>query len=210
MDRRLGGSRFAVVLVALGALLPALAQPLPVAASTSGTLFGLGPTTIVKVDPASGASTLFADLPIRPDVSPFQSFNALVSDPARHRLFTLRTAFSSDFSTAYYNLITVDSQSAALTVGPDMESGITDMVYDPSSGALFGQTNMCCPFEFVRIDPVTGAQTTVGDIPGVQPLRMAIAPAKRAVYFATESFVRHFNRVASAPAQETDLFAGLR
>jgi LmbE family N-acetylglucosaminyl deacetylase len=28
--------------------------------------------------------------------------------------------------------------------------------------------------------------------------------------FSTESFVRHFNRVAAAPAQETDLFAGLR
>jgi LmbE family N-acetylglucosaminyl deacetylase len=28
--------------------------------------------------------------------------------------------------------------------------------------------------------------------------------------FATESFIRHFNRVAAAPAQETDLFAGLR
>ncbi|MQY25487.1 PIG-L family deacetylase [Nocardia aurantia] len=28
--------------------------------------------------------------------------------------------------------------------------------------------------------------------------------------FATESFVRHFNRVDAAPAQETDLFAGLR
>ncbi|GAA5055095.1 PIG-L family deacetylase [Nocardia callitridis] len=32
----------------------------------------------------------------------------------------------------------------------------------------------------------------------------------RQTIFGTETFIRHFNRVTAAPAQETDLFAGLR
>ena len=184
-SRRILGFLAAVSL----SLVPATSQPLSVAASGGGTLFGLGPSAVVKVDPATGSLTPFASLPLRPNSSPLQSFGGLVSDAIGHRLFTNRVAYSGDFSTAYYNLVTINSQTAAVTIGPNMVSGITDMVYDPSSGSLFGQTNMCCPFEFVRIDPATGAQTRIGDVPGVQPLRMTIAPNKHEVYFATESFI---------------------
>jgi hypothetical protein len=174
---------------AIGMAVLPFGQPVTASAATTGTLFALSQATVYKVDPASAALTLFAALPLRPNSSPFESFGGLVSDPVGHRLFTNRFAYSADFSTAFYNLITVDSQSAAVTVGPDMASGITGMVYDPSSGSLFGQTNMCCPFQFVRIDPLTGVQTHVADIPGVQPLGMVDVPSRHSVYFATESFV---------------------
>ena len=39
---------------------------------------------------------------------------------------------------------------------------------------------------------------------------LRMPPELQQAMFATESFVRHTNRVAAAPAQETDLFAGLR
>ncbi|MEC3914863.1 PIG-L family deacetylase [Nocardia sp. CDC160] len=50
------------------------------------------------------------------------------------------------------------------------------------------------------------AHASQGD--SVPFLRM---PAEiRNAMFATETYVRHYNRITSAPAQETDLFAGLR
>ncbi len=39
---------------------------------------------------------------------------------------------------------------------------------------------------------------------------LRMPPEMQQMMFSTESFVRHLNRVAAAPAHETDLFAGLR
>lgn len=192
--------RLAVTLVAGGslALSVAVAQTAVAEASAAGTLFGLGGrSSIITIDPASGASSTFVNLPT---VSGFPgaSYNALASDAAGHRLFTVRSVFEQlpdpPFFNTTFQLVTVNTKDSTATpsVSPDMASGIIQLVFDPSTQSLFGQTNTftnTSPFQLVRIDPATGAQTHVADIPGVVPLKMAVAPDKHALYFATESFV---------------------
>ena len=192
--------RLAATVLAGGslALSVAIAQPAVAGAAGTGTLFGLGGrSSIITIDPATGASSTFVNLPTV-NTFPGASYNALASDAAGHRLFTVRSVFEQlpnpPFITTTYQLVTVNTKDPTATpsVSPDMTSGITQLVFDPSTTSLFGQTNTftnTSPFQLVRIDPVTGAQTHVADIPGVQPLKMAVAPAQHALYFATESFV---------------------
>jgi len=188
MLKKLSRRAFGLIVAASMAVLPALVQPVATAAAGAGTLFALGPTTIAKVDPATGAVTTFATLAL-PSGFPGPSLVGLASDAAGHRLFVSETTFSPDFSTVTYQLVTVDTQTAAVSTSPGMAQGITALVYDPASGSVIGQANMCCPFQLVRIDPTTGVQTHLADMPGVQPLGLVEAPAKHAIYFATETFV---------------------
>jgi FIMAH domain-containing protein len=170
------------------AAVPLAAGPAPAAAAAStGTLFGMGLSTIYKIDTSTGALSPFTTLPPIPPTQMNQSFNGLASDPIGHRLFTVRSSVSSDFSTQFYDLVTVDTQTGAATVSPDMAQGAPELAFDTSSGALFGVTNFCCPFRLVRIDPVTGAQTHIADLPGVQESNIAIAPSKHAIYMLSES-----------------------
>jgi hypothetical protein len=180
-------TRLAVVAVGL---LPLLGQPVTAAASSStGTLFGIDQTNVYKIDTTTGALAAFTALPPIPPTQMNPSFNGLASDPIGHRLFTVRSAISPDFSTQFYDLVTVDTQSGAVSVSPDMAQGAPELAYDASSKTLFGITNSCCPFQLVRIDPVTGAQTHIADLPGVQESNLAIATSKHAIYTLSESFV---------------------
>ncbi len=183
MLQRLTARALALSLVAL----PLFAQPLTATAdSAAGRLFGLGPSEILTIDPATGTTAKLADLP-QVNVFPGAFFNNLASDAAGHHLFTSRTYYGEDF-TPHYQIVTVDTTSATTSLSGDMPSGVTFLLYDRSSASLFGQTNMCCPFQLVRIDPANGAQTHVADIPGIQPLGMAAAPDRHALYFPTEDF----------------------
>jgi len=185
-SRRVFG--LAVVFSAL--LLQLALQPIPAAAATNtGTLVGMNRTAVYKIDTTSGALTAFAALPPPPPTQMLPSFNGLASDPIGHRLFAVRSSISSDFSAQFYDLVTIDTQSAAVSVSPDMAQGAPELAYDTSANALFGITNSCCPFQLVRIDPVTGVQTHIADLPGVQESNMAVAPSKHAIYMSSESFV---------------------
>lgn len=181
---------FGLAIVLSAALVQLAVQTVPAAAATNtGTLFGMNPTAIYKIDTTTGALTTFAPLPAPPPTQFLPSFNGLASDPIGHRLFAVRSSMSLDFSTQFYDLVTIDTQSAAVSVSPDMAQGAPELAYDASSKALFGITNFCCPFQLVRIDPVTGVQTHIADLPGVQESNMAIAPTKHAIYMTSESFV---------------------
>jgi hypothetical protein len=181
---------FSLAAVFSVALVQLALQAVPAAAATNtGTLFGMNGTAIYKIDTTSGALTAFAPLPPPPPTQMLPSFNGLASDPTGHRLFTVRSSASLDFSTQFYDLVTIDTQSAVVSVSPDMAQGAPELAYDTSSKALFGVTNFCCPFQLARIDPVTGAQTHIADLPGVQESNMAIAPSKHAIYMLSESFV---------------------
>jgi hypothetical protein len=178
-----------VIVVVAVSVMPLLGQPGPVQAATStGTLYGLGPSSVVTIDPTTGSTATFAQLP-QIDTPPGAFFNNLVSDAAGHRLFTQRGFFGDppDFM-PHFQIVTIDTSTAGTSLSNDMASGVTSLVYDPNSGSLFGQTNMCCPFQMVRIDPATGVQTHVADIPGVQPLGMVLVPSRHSIYFATEDF----------------------
>jgi hypothetical protein len=190
MGRTASRRVFSLAVVFSAAQLQLALQPVPAAAaSDTGTLFGMNGTSVYKIDTTTGALTAFAALPPPPPTQILPSFNGLASDPIGHRLFSVRSSISSDFSTQFYDLITIDTQSAAVSVSPDMAQGAPELAYDTSSKALFGVTNSCCPFQLVRIDPVTAVQTHIADLPGVQESNMAIAPSKHAIYMLSESFV---------------------
>jgi ribosomal protein L14 len=175
-------------LVAIGvAVLPALLQPLPTAASSGGTLFGMNLTGVYKIDTTTGALSVFAPLPPPPPTQFLPSFNGLASDPIGHRLFAVRSSMSLDFSAQHYDLVTIDTQTAAVSVSADMAQGAPELAYDPTSKELFGVTNFCCPFQLVSIDPATGVQTHIVDLPGVQESNLAVAPSKHAIYMLSES-----------------------
>src|SRR5260370_1058577 len=143
------------------ALVQLALQPFQAAAATdTGTLFGMNGTAVYRIDTTTGALTAFAPLPPPPPTQMLPSFNGLASDPVGHRLFTVRSSASLDFSTQFYNLVTVDTQSAAVSVGPDIARGAPELAYDTSSGTLFAKS-FCCPSVLLTVDPVTGAETTV-------------------------------------------------
>jgi hypothetical protein len=181
---------FGVVLALSVAFLPTLMQPAVAAASTTGSLFALGPSIVAKADPTTGVLTTFANLPLPPRTGPAPTFNGLASDPVGHRLFVARTAYCDPTLTCVtHQLITIDSRTAAISISPDMGQAIGDLVFDTSSGILYGHNQVCCPFTVLRIDPATGTLTHVADLPGVQQSLMAVAPSKHAIYMQTESFV---------------------
>jgi len=182
-------SRFAMV--AIAALSLAWQAAPAAAAATSGTLFGLGPRSVLTIDPATGASSTFVGLPTV-DAFPGASFSSLTSDARGHRLFTERTVYAQQPDGtlgASYQIVTINTAdaTAAPSVSADMASGVTQLGYDASSGTLYGQTNMY-PFELVGIDPSTGVETHVADLPGLQPLFMAVAPGKHTIYMPIEDF----------------------
>jgi hypothetical protein len=171
------------------ALMPLVVQPLAAGAATTGTLFALSQGTVYKADPSTGALTAFATLPVTPPTQPAPSFGGLASDPVGHRLFVQRmTASDFTFTTVSFQILTVNTKTAAVSVSPDMAQGLTDLAFDTSTGSLFAETNFCCPFQVVRVDPATGVQTHVADLPGVQDFPMAVAPARHALYLTVESF----------------------
>lgn len=207
--------------VAAAILLPLAAQPSPaVAASGTGTLFGLGPSSILTIDPVSGTGSTFVDLP-RVDTFPGASFYGLASDAPGNRLFTERTVYAQqDDGTigASYQIVTVNTAdpTAAPSVSADMASGVTQLAFDASSGTLYGQTNMY-PFQLVSIDPSSGAQTHVAELPGLQPLLMAVAPGKHTIYVPIEDFsqfpavntIATIDTTTGAVAQSAPMAAGI-
>ena len=77
MPRKPGWRRVWILVAASVAGLPALLQPLPVAASSTGTLFGvtgLDRSTVSSIDLGTGAVTPIAQLGLPPD------FNAQVTN----------------------------------------------------------------------------------------------------------------------------------
>lgn len=119
--------------------------------ASSGTLYGIsGDKWIVRVDPATGAMTNLAAVT--------GDYFDMVVAPASHTLYIL----SRTNGTTATRLLTMDTLANVATVGPLFTPAVRALVYDTSLGALFGLT-FCCPSGLVRIDPVSGAGTAVGN-----------------------------------------------
>jgi hypothetical protein len=190
--------RRGLLLGALAALAAALIQPLPAAAATTGTLFGIVFQPIpgvARIDPVSGTTTLLADLSLPPG-HPSPGFSAgLVDDPTSHRLFLVRVVL--DFTLPPPNnttsqLVTVDSRTGAMTV-QTLSQGLAGLAFDPSTGTLFGVTaGNCCPntlpISIVRVDPSTGAETSFASVTGDAIGLMSVDPASHSIYATSDSF----------------------
>ncbi len=184
--------RLGFLVGALVGAAPALFQPLPAAASSTGTLFGIDirRPAVVKIDSSSGALSPLANLSL-PSGQPAPGFSdSMVDDPATHRLFLVRVVF--DFSafppTITDQLVTVNSQTGALTVSPGLAHPVTSLAFDTSTGTLLGFTGDCCPNQIVSINPTTGVLTHIADVIGNSFSFMAFSPSAHSLYLDSESF----------------------
>jgi hypothetical protein len=199
---------------------PLLLQPLPAAAATTGTLFALlnSPLSIATVDPASGALTQLADLSL-PDGLGGGYNPTMADDPTNHRLFLDRTLvdLSVDPIAITHQLVTIDSVSGAVSASP-LDHDLSGLVFDPSTGTLFGFTAECCPAQIVTVDPGTGAETHVADLTGESFSLMALAPTTHSIYLDSESFASNpptdtiltVNTATGVVSQSPDLTTGTR
>jgi sugar lactone lactonase YvrE len=122
-----------------------------IAFSPSGTLFGVTPTDLYRIDPDTAASAFVGSLGV-------DGSNALEFD-LNGTLFMAMTNSTL--------LRTVDTITGATTVVGDMGvSSSGDLAFDPSSGNLFLSTPLLTSVtdELYRVNPSTAASTKVGDI----------------------------------------------
>ncbi len=185
------------------ALLPVLLQPLPAAASPTGTLFAItGSQSLVQVNPGAGTFSTVGNLNT-PD-SP-QSV-ALASDPATHRLFAMRTSGP----TFTQNLLTIDSRTGTILASPQFTSLATQsLVFDTSSNTLFGFTGLA----IVSVDPATAVTTTVATVAtsfGPFVYSLALDSQSHTIYLSQEdvSGFTRTTRILSVSTQGGSLSTG--
>src|SRR5713226_2106419 len=185
MPRKPGWRRVWILVAASVEALPELIQPLPVAASSTGTLFGvtgLDRSTVSSIDLGTGAVTPIAQLGLPPD------FNAqvtnLTGDAATHRIFALRLSVivpppPANF-TMIFEILTIDGQSHAVIADTPVNAPIGDIQFDPLANTMYALV----PSGFqgangvVRVDLSTGAISPVASIgpPGPFSDSMVLAP----------------------------------
>jgi hypothetical protein len=150
--------RAVLIGAAVSMAVPALLQPATAVAANAGpTLFAVfGESHVVKLDPATGATTQLADLS-----APFPgaALGDLVSDPSTHTLYSQRAAFvaASPPVPPTLQMVSINTQTGTFSMSPVMPDRV-GLAIDQSSHSIFGLTS-CCPVEIVRIDPASGVET---------------------------------------------------
>src|SRR5260370_6179244 len=171
MPRKPGWRRFWILVAASVAGLPALLQPLPVAASSPATVSGvagLAGSTVSSIDLGTGAVTPIAQLGLPPD------FNAqvtnLTGDAATHRIFALRLSVivpppPANF-TMIFEILTIDSQSHAVIADTPVNGPIGYIQYDSVANTLYAlvPSGLQGPNECARVALITGALSPVASI----------------------------------------------
>jgi FIMAH domain-containing protein len=197
MTRKPALRRVWIVVAASIAALPALLQPLPVAASSTGTLFGIDirRPAVVSIDPSTGVSSPVADLSLAAGQPAPGFMDTMASDPATHRVFLVRNVFdfSNGFPTITNQLITADTTGKGiLNVSLGLGHPVTSLAFDTSTGTLLGFTGDCCPNQIVSINPANGALTHIADVIGDSFSFMAFSPSTHSIYVDSESFALPF------------------
>jgi hypothetical protein len=189
-----------LVAVAVAAL-PLLAQPLPAAATSTGTLFaitGINQNELSRIDPGTGVVTDIEDL-AGADQGQVVS---LTGDPATHRLFAIRTTMTP---LIFKNeLLTIDSQFNVV-VSSSTSVPAWQIQFDPSSGNLYGLAHDATGIVIDSLEPTTGASTTVASLGQTSDiLGMAVAPGLNTIY------VNDFSLGMGSPASSRILTVNLQ
>ena len=167
-------------------LSPALAQDVPSDLAFdpgSGDLLGISgnqaPQRVVRIDPVTGAITHVADL-----VGQFVGRFAYAS--ATRTLYVPIQEIVG--SSALNVVVAVDTQAGSVSQSPGMIVPINQLVYDSSSGALFGEGGF--PTSIYRIDIGTGGQTLVAPVVGSGFFAqvLAIDSASHTIFAKTDDF----------------------
>jgi hypothetical protein len=119
--------------------------------NSSSSLYGVsGDKHVGRIDPATGIMR-------NPAAFTADDVTSMVLAPSSHTLYLASLTYAPRTS----RLLTMDTLSNVLTVGPVLTPAIRALVYDTSLGALFGLT-FCCPARLVQIDPISGSGAAVG------------------------------------------------
>jgi hypothetical protein len=173
------------------AILTTVTQPQGAAAATSGVLFAVtGPNQSVlsRLDPVSGTITPIEDL-AGPDQGQLVS---ITGDAATHRIFAFRTSVSMDANGGFVvksQVLTINSQTGALSESPLVNAPIGLIAYDPSANVLFGLS-----FNGVyTLDPTTGAATLLASLANLNPyiVDFAVVPGAHTIY--VNNFVQNLD-----------------
>jgi hypothetical protein len=152
--------------------------------SSTSSLFGITqccPNQLVRIDPVSGTETAVVDLV-------GDTFSTMAIDQSTHVLYVMSITQTSVPPPT--QLLTVDTQANTVGTGGVLNRGVPGLVFDPSPGTLIGAT-FCCQDSFiVKIDPQTGAETTITEITGsfLEPSSATIDPASHTVYVLNVTF----------------------
>jgi len=166
----------------------AAAQPVPAAAPTNGTLFGVVGCQldchpfVDRLDPTSGAETPFVDLGQ-------VGAGSLVADPVDHRLYSAGATVGGGKGGGGGNsvIFTVDTQAGVVTTSPDLSVFPLDMVLDPANHTLLALSNSNSSISVVRLDPATWIATPLATLAeGARGL--AYDPTSRILYTQTNDF----------------------
>ena len=179
--------KFAVLVVPT-LLLVVQAAPAAAEAST-GTLFGItgfGQSVLSRIDPATGVVTDIEDL-----AGPEQGQLVNVTgDPLAHRIYALRQSvvFTPPSTIAIHNqLLTINSDTGAVTAGAIGAVGNGQIVFDDASGLLY-QLNF--GGRISSIDPLTGKSTLVATVPvtSSDTLSLVVVPGASTIYVGQSTF----------------------
>ena len=188
MFRTRAWRRAVLLLAAPLALAPILFQPIPAAASATGTLFGItlsAPVSLSGIDPATGTTTAVADLTLPPGQLAPGFGISMADDPATHRLFLLRVITNPPppINNTTVQLVTVDTaHPGAAPTAINLTQPLAGLAFETSTGTLFGLTaGNCCPntvpIFIVKVDPTTGDETSRIPVTGDSFGLMAVDPA---------------------------------
>src|SRR4051794_31206302 len=161
LARRTLGAALVAAVLALGGSAPGL--------GASGTLFGItrssGDVVLVSIDPSSGAQTTVGTLPGVDGV-----YSAAALDSTGHRYF--QTIADVD---GFIHVDVVSTVSGALLSSPTVPRAYDSLGYEPPTRRSSDLTRSSGDVVLVSIDPSSGAQTTVGTLPGVDGVYSAAA-----------------------------------
>jgi hypothetical protein len=169
-------SRFLTITPSTGAVTvgPTIAQQLGSYAfdPTSGNVVGVTECCtreIVRVDLASGAETNVASVT-------GDQFSTETIDPASHMLYVASSSFTT-FPPAT-QILSVNLLTNVVSSSPVLGTGLVGLAFDTSSQTLFGASFiLCCPLDWslFRVDPSTGAEVPITDIPNAQIIGSSLA-----------------------------------
>jgi hypothetical protein len=123
----------------------------------TNTVYVIGVNGLFRVDPTTGATTLTATL-----ANVGGSILSMAVVPGAHTIYVNDEEQRLDGS-FMDQILVVDTQTGTISTSPALAQPVRIIGYDPSLGNLFGATE-CCPRNLVRIDPISGAETSVGTI----------------------------------------------
>jgi hypothetical protein len=149
--------------------------------TSTGTLYGFTGLAIVRIDPASASMSTVATISNGSGAFIF----SLALDSQSHTVYVSREDVSGPVGTNTPHVLSVNTQTGTFTTGPVLTQPVRQIAID--SGKLFGITD-CCSFNFVGINPSTGATNFIASVGGsIIQFGMTTDPTSHTIFVDIEN-----------------------